>query len=140
MKNIFKHITAFVLAFMVLFSTFSFTVDMHYCGDTLVDTALFTKAESCGMQMDKIVENTTDQCSITKKDCCSEKQIVVTGQHDIKTDTFLFTPVTQLFLNAFVYTYVNRFEATVNQAVPFQNYIPPIVVKDIHKLDESYLI
>jgi len=35
MKNIFKHITAFVLAFIVLFSTFSFTVDMHYCGDTL---------------------------------------------------------------------------------------------------------
>jgi len=35
------------MAFVVLFSTMSFTVNMHYCGDTLVETAIFKKAKGC---------------------------------------------------------------------------------------------
>jgi len=34
------------MAFVVLFSTMSFTVNMHYCGDTLVETAIFHKAKA----------------------------------------------------------------------------------------------
>lgn len=38
------------MAFVVMFTTMSFTVDMHFCGDSLVDFSLFAKAESCGME------------------------------------------------------------------------------------------
>ncbi len=43
------------MAIVVLLSTMSFTLDMHYCGDTLVDIAVFKKAETCGMEMQKSI-------------------------------------------------------------------------------------
>ena len=45
MKQFSHKIMALVMAFVVLFSTMSFTVNMHYCGDTLVETAIFHKAK-----------------------------------------------------------------------------------------------
>ncbi len=140
MKSFFKNITAFTFTFIVLLSTVSFTVSMHYCGDTLVDAALFGKAESCGMEAMEMKKDITQKCSITKKDCCNEKQVIIKGQDDLKVDSFVFTATQQLFFTAYFYTYLNRFEAETTQFTPFQNYIPPLVVKDIHKLDESYLI
>ena len=41
MKQLLNKILSLSMAFVVLFSTMSLTVDMHYCGDTLVDTAIF---------------------------------------------------------------------------------------------------
>ena len=70
MKQVFHKIMSLLMAFVVLFSTMSFTVDMHYCGDTLMDTAIFHKAETCGMEMENPL---TDGCSITKKNCCSDE-------------------------------------------------------------------
>ena len=49
MNQVFHKIMSLVMAFVVLFSTMSFTVNMHYCGDTLVETAIFQKAKGCGM-------------------------------------------------------------------------------------------
>ena len=69
------------MAFVVLFSTMSFTINMHYCGNTLVDTAIFKKAKNCGMDMQN---STTKECSMTKKNCCSDKQIFVDGQDELK--------------------------------------------------------
>jgi len=69
------------MAFVVLFSTMSFTVNMHYCGDTLVETTLFNKAKGCGMEMEK---PSTEGCSITKKNCCDDKQLVIDGQDELK--------------------------------------------------------
>tara|TARA_R110002033_G_scaffold155892_1_gene192145 strand:+ start:131 stop:289 length:159 start_codon:yes stop_codon:yes gene_type:complete len=46
MNNNFYKIASFLMALLVLFSTFSFTVDKHFCGNTLVDTAVFGKGES----------------------------------------------------------------------------------------------
>ena len=60
------------MAFVVLFSTMSFTLNMHYCGDILVETAMFHKAEGCGMEMEK---PSAEGCSITKKNCCNDEQL-----------------------------------------------------------------
>ena len=64
MKKVLHKIMAFAMTFVVLFSTMSFTVNMHYCGGTLVETALFQKAKGCGMEMGN---PSTESCSITKK-------------------------------------------------------------------------
>lgn len=71
MKQFFHKIMASTMALVVLFSTLSFTVGMHYCGDVLVDTSMFHTAETCGMEMEKTV--TTSECSNTKKNCCSDE-------------------------------------------------------------------
>ena len=51
------------MAIVVLFSTMSFILNMHYCGDTLVEIALLSKAKGCGMkiEMDK---PSSESCTI----------------------------------------------------------------------------
>ena len=137
MKKVLHKITSFIMALVVMFSTLSFTVDMHYCGSTLVDTALFTKAKSCGMQMQ--TPSTTD-CSVIQKNCCSNKQLIVEGQDELQVTFNNFTFEQQVFVTAFFSTYINLFEGLENHIIPFKEYSPPLVVRDIHKLDEVYLI
>ncbi|CAM1368577.1 conserved protein of unknown function [Tenacibaculum soleae] len=125
------------MAFVVLFSTMSFTVDMHYCGDTLMDTAIFHKAETCGMEMENPL---TDGCSITKKNCCSDEQLAVDGQNELQLQVDKITFEQQVFIASFVYTYINLFEGLDNNVSSFEEYEPPLVVKQIFKIDETYLI
>ena len=42
------------LALLVLFSTVSFTIEKHFCGDILVDVAVFTEVEKCAMEAEEI--------------------------------------------------------------------------------------
>lgn len=125
------------MAFVVLFSTLSFTMNMHYCGDTLVETALFNKAEGCGMKMEKPA---TKECSITKKNCCNDQQLVVDGQSELQLQVDQISFEQQVFIASFVYTYINLFEGGKSNTVSFETYQPPLVRTQIFKLDETYLI
>ena len=137
MKQIFHKIMSFLMAFVVLFSTMSFTIYMHYCGDTLVETAIFHKAKGCGMEMEKPF---TDGCSITKKNCCDDKQLVVDGQDELQLQVDKISFEQQVFIASFVYTYINLFEGLDNNVSSFEEYDPPLVVRQIFKIDETYLI
>ena len=138
MKELFHKILSLAMAFVVMLSTMSFTVDMHFCGDTLVDSAVFKKAKSCGMEMNKDAPNT--DCSITKKDCCSDKQLLVDGQDELKISVDKISFEQQLFIASFYYTYTNLFEGLEEKVTAFSEYPPPLIVRRIYKLDETYLI
>ena len=71
------------MSFVVLFSTTSFAITEHYCGDTLMDTAIFSKASSCGME----TENTSSSsdCSSLDIDCCTDQQILKNAQDELQT-------------------------------------------------------
>ena len=138
MKEKLHRILSFSMALLVLLSTMSFTIDMHYCGDTLVDTAIFKKAETCGMEMQKSIP--PSECSITKKDCCSEEQLVVNGQDELKISFDTLTADQQLFVASFVYSYIQLFEGLEENVTSYKNYDPPLVSRQIYKLDETYLI
>lgn len=128
------------MAFVVLFSTMSFAIDMHYCGDTLVDTAIFKKAKTCGMEVEK--SNSDPECSVMKmkKDCCSEEQLVIDGQDELKLSLEKLTLEQQVFVTSFVYAYIQGFEGLQEKEPSFLEYPPPLIVRQIYKLDESYLI
>ena len=126
------------MSLVVLFSTMSFTIDMHYCGDTLVETAFFHKAKGCGMEMEDSTANS--DCSATKKGCCSEEQIIVQGQDELQLPFDKLTFEKQLFVTSFVYSYVSLFETLGESTISFLEYPPPIIVKKLYKLDETYLI
>ena len=136
MKQIFHKIVSISMAFVVLFSTLSFTIDMHYCGDTLVDTAIFKKAKDCGMDMQN---STTKECSMTKKNCCNDKQIFIDGQDELKIsfDTLSFEQ--QQFVVSFIQTFINLFEG-FDEEINTLEYKPPLVVRQLYKLDQTYLI
>jgi len=139
MKKVFHKILSVLMAFVVLFTTMSFTVDMHYCGDSLVDFSLFTKAEGCGMEKAQPAKS-CENPSMTEKSCCTDKQIVKEGQDDLKTSFNKLTFEQQTFVATFFYTYINLFEGLDENIVPFKDYSPPFIERDVQTLYETYLI
>nr|WP_317042524.1 hypothetical protein [Lacinutrix venerupis] len=126
-------ILSFTMAFVVLFSTLSFTVESHYCGSSLVDTAIFTKAKVCGEDI------TSDAPAM--KGCCKNEIEVVKGQDNLKLNVFDDLDLSQqLFITSFVYAYTALFESLPKQIIPHKNYSPPNLVFDIQLLDDVFLI
>lgn len=137
MKKVFHKIMSISMAFVVLFSTMSFVINMHYCGDTLVETAFFQKAKGCGMEMET---PSTEGCSVTKKSCCNDEQLVIGGQNELQLHVDKISFEQHLFIASFVYSYHNLFESLGEHITSYKQYIPPLVVRQLYKLDETYLI
>nr|WP_100615201.1 hypothetical protein [Confluentibacter citreus] len=124
------------LTLLVLVSTMSFTVEKHFCGNTLVETAVFTEAKGCGMDMSKF--QTTEN---KKNNCCKNEVEVVKGQDKLKTTAFDDLKYhQQLFFTSYVYSFVNLFEGLSEQIIPHKNYSPPNLVADIQVLDQVFII
>ncbi len=142
MKKISHKVLSFLMAIVVLFSTMSFTIDMHYCGDILVDTALFSKVKTCGMESETSSNNNlpSSDCSITKKDCCSNKHQAVTGQDELQLKIDKISFDNQIFAASFLQSHINLFESSEEVRPYLTDYPPPNIVRHIYKLDESYLI
>ncbi|WP_298554448.1 hypothetical protein [uncultured Algibacter sp.] len=120
------------LAIIVLFSTVSFTIEKHYCGDVLVDVSVFSEAEKCGMEALEILQ---------KKSCCKDEIDVIKGQDELKVSFFEELDFEQQqFITAFVYSYINGFESLPKQTIPHKDYSPPNLVADIQVLDQVFLI
>lgn len=126
------------MAFVVLFTTTSFSVDMHYCGGALVNTAFFKKAQTCGMEMQ--METASSNRSVVDKSCCHDEKIVVKGQKELKASYNDLKFHQQVFIASFVYSYINSFDELKEKETTFDDYPPPRIVKNIYKLDEVYLI
>ena len=137
MKQVFHKITSLLMAFVVLFSTMSYTVDMHYCGDTLVETAIFHKAKGCGMEMES---PSTEDCSVIKKNCCNDEQLLIDGQDELQLSINKISFEQQVFIASFVYTSINLFEGLEKNVSSYEEYRPPLVIRQIFKIDETYLI
>jgi len=119
------------MAILVLFSTVSFTVEKHFCGDHLVDMAIFSTAKKCGNSMEKT----------TYKSCCKDEVEVVQGQDELKFSSFEDLNLDQqIFIAAFIYSYSNLFQSLPKQIIPFKDYSPPNLVFDIQVLDQIFLI
>lgn len=125
------------MAVVILFSTLSFTLDMHYCGDTLVDVALFSKAKSCGMEINP---SYTCKTPTVKKGCCSETELIHQANDELRLLTHKLNFSQQLFVASFVYSYASLYQDLQEHVIPFKAYSPPLVVKDIQLLDEVFLI
>jgi hypothetical protein len=133
MKQVFHNTASVAMALLVLFSTVSFTVDKHFCGDFLVDQAVFSEAKTCGM------EHPAEGNMLTE-DGCSDQQVAVEGQKDLKISFDDLDLDQQVFLATFTWSYTNLFEGEAQAETPFFHYKPPLLVYDIHLLDETFLI
>ena len=61
-----------LMAFFVLASTVSWTVDKHICMGRVVSISVFEKAQGCDMPME------------STKTCCENESFTVKGQEDLK--------------------------------------------------------
>ena len=124
------------LAILVLLSTMSFTVEKHFCGDTLIDTAVFTKVEDCGMNM-----ASSQDVKENRNHCCTDQVEVVKGQDKLKITSFEdLKHHQQLSFASYVYVLANLFEGLPEQIIPHKNYSPPNLVADIQVLDQVFII
>ena len=124
------------MALLVLMSTISFTMEKHFCGDTLIDVAIFSKAITCGMDMEAV-----SKISSEKMSCCKEELDIVKGQDKLKKASFDELSYDQhSFLSALVYSFTDLFEGSIKQVVPHKDYSPPNLVTDIQVLDQVFII
>jgi hypothetical protein len=113
---------------------------MHFCCEKLVDIAVFSKAESCKDKVQK-KDNPTKKCTaFEEKDCCISKSYLKKGDNIVKKASNELQAQDIVFLNTFFYSYINLFEGLNENVVPFKNYRPPLLFKDIQILHETYLI
>ena len=128
------------MALLVLFSTMSFSVDMHYCGDHLVDFSLTEKVDSCTMKAE--MSNSSSECAAMEMemDCCSDVELVMEGQDDLKISMDQLSLDQQVFVASFVYSYAHLFEGLAENVIPFRDYSPPPLIRDIQILDQTFLI
>lgn len=138
MKQFFVKIAAILMTFVVLFSTMSFSISEHYCGEHLVDSSLFSKAESCGMEIQNPLSG--KDCSFQKDNCCDDVIKQFTGQSELKTNISNLTFEQQVFVASFVYSYINLFEGLETNVVPFKYYSPPLLVNDLQVTHQVFII
>lgn len=132
MKKFFHKLSSLAMALLVLFSTVSFTVDKHFCGEILVDQAVFSEAKTCGMH--------GDMPASAEDECCDEEKVLVEGQKELKMSFDDLDLEQQVFLASFTWSYTKLFEGDAQAETPFFHYKPPLLVYDIHLLDETFLI
>lgn len=138
MKKVFFKILSVFMAVVVVFTTMAMTVDLHYCGDSLVDLSLFQKSEGCGME--KPLTSNDFKSAVSQDSCCSDQQIVKEANNELKNTFDKFSFKQQILFVSFFYTYSNLFEGFNENIIPFKNYSPPFIERDIQKLYALYLI
>ena len=140
--NRFHQIISVAMAMLVFISTLSVSIEKHYCGEHLVDVAIFTEAESCGMEVsDKLIE-TSDEGKIIKKNmCCTDVVDLIEGQDELSLEqTIDLNTYQKVFIFSFAYAFSGSETLELQNETPFEHYTPPIVVKDIQVLNEAFLI
>ena len=140
MKSFFTKILSYVLAVSILFTTSSFTVDMHFCSNKLIDISILGKAKVCNDKVE-MKNSSTKQCSsIQEKNCCSNQTFFKKGVDNLQKANNEFQTENIVFLNSFFYTYKNLFEGLDKNIVPLKHYRQPLLSKNIQILNETYLI
>lgn len=125
------------MAIIVLCSTLSFSVHKHFCGPFLKDVSVIVPSHGCGME----TNDSKDACKISvEKSCCNDVVELVKGQDDLKIAAPTFDLDQQQFLIAFTYSYVSLFSGDDLENPSFKAYSPPLVIRDIPVLHQSFLI
>lgn len=136
MRTILHKTFSIALSLLVLFSTVSFTVEKHFCGDVLVDVSVFAEAQKCAMEAMEI-----EMAKITKKHCCKDTIDLVKGQDQLTIKKFEdFELNQQLFLTAFTYSYLTAFEDLSRHTIPHKYYSSPNLIANIQVRDQTFLI
>ena len=138
MKPMIHKITVLLMAVFMLASTVSWTVGKHFCLGSLVDIAFFHEAETCGIEMPLL----NDSAALDKDsdNCCTDEIVSVQGQDELSITQYDLSFGQQYFLAALTCYYINLFQPREQHYVPHSDYPPPILVRDIHVLDQVFLI
>lgn len=144
--------TALFMAFLLFLSTSGMTMDMHFCQGKLKRVNLFGKAKTCAevVACYKICQSKSKSKASGKKSChsndgdhsgcCNNAGLILDLDYDFggfvtselgSVQEHLLTPIVSDVLPSKVVQTLN---------VPYLNYKPPLLTRDIQVLVQSFLI
>ena len=134
--KVLRSISAIILAFLVLFSSTSFIIGMHFCGHYIENVALFSKANRCEMDAQfPPCEN------LANESCCNDQTIAHEGQ-DFKIS------IAQIDFSPAIDIITEQVPVLISEVVPitsvsfpeFYNYDPPLRSRDLTVSFQVFLI
>ncbi|RSK39943.1 HYC_CC_PP family protein [Mangrovimonas spongiae] len=136
MKTILHKTFSLVLSLLVLFSTVSFTVEKHFCDNTLIDVSFFSTVESC------CPEGAVNKKSeFQKQSCCKDTIDLVKGQDQLIIKKFEDLNLDQQsFFTTFAYSLLTVFEDLSQYIIPYKYYSQPHLVANIQVRNQVFLI
>lgn len=135
-----RTISVVVMAVLVLVSSSSFTLHMHFCQGQIQNLSLLSEARSCCMTKSASPCQTHKQSTErSDKPCCEDQSVVVDGQEQVGNEV-----VVTISQNEFVVVLYSLFSfLAVSPAAfvdSFAAYTPPLILHDIPVLVQSFLI
>lgn len=143
---------AITMAFLMFFTSVGFSMDMHFCGHQLKSFNLLGKAKNCyelaGVETPKTCQEKTeavslpDGCTLDKPDCCSNKTLHVQAdqnQRSQSNDIAENISLQHIILIARVFQSFKQTKIVSNTA-DFLHYQPPLILRDIPVLVQSFLL
>lgn len=140
MKSSFRNIISLSLALLVVFSTFSFTIEKHFCGETLVGKAVFSSAKKCSSEMHTCVAKESGHMNTKKDSCCSNKQENIIGQDELKTSSSSFDFLQFNYIIPFILILGNFLYELPFQEISQKYYKPPLLFADVQVIYQIFLI
>lgn len=137
MKAFIKKIMATILSLIVLFSSMSFTIDKHFCGETLIDVSYFGEADKCGMEG---MEMNSTAKKVKKKKCCKDETIFVESSTFDKEKLITLQSVDLEFVFSYAYSYINLYQSITLEKEYYKDFSPPDVEQDVQVLHQTFLI
>ena len=137
MEKIIKKITASILSFIVLFSSMSFAIDEHICGDQVMDVSYFGDADNCGM--DEI--DMSSNISVFKKNNCCKDQITLLQSSIFNKEKFInlqHVDAEVLFFKA--NSYLGAYKDIAIEIEYYTDFSPPDIAQDFQVLHQVFLI
>lgn len=136
--SVLHRVLSSVVAVLILLSTTSFTVKKHFCGDSLIDTSIFTELNKC---CDPVASLPASQTEVNFPDCCKDTLQIVEGPDHLILKSFeTLSYEQQIFLVAYATSYVNVLEHLPENYIPHQYYSPPKMLTDIQLQQQVFLI
>ena len=133
MNSIVNKITSFLIAFLVLFSTFSFTVDRHYCEGSLIAISYTGEVEVCK-------SDTKDGFSIKIKGCCSNEVHTIKGQDELQIHASKKLATKEQFVATDLIFYRSLFVDEFPEHNSDKEFSPKKVPINYQVLHQSFLI
>ncbi|WP_449555773.1 HYC_CC_PP family protein [Imperialibacter roseus] len=136
----FRKIFAILFSCIVLLSSMSFTINTHLCGGRVESVAFFVDASACSMNENPgcASDNHNPGGNLKRSDCCSDFSQLVEAQTDMKSTMSVDIPASS-YATQVVFT--SLFLAAERSSQRCSNeYVPPLIDRDIQVLVQSFLI
>lgn len=128
------------MAILMLVTSISFALDIHYCKGEFKSLSLFGKAKSCHKQkaISACPHHANMHKQAAKDDCCDNKTTFVKAEIEKFFSSIRLADSLSIACDS-VRTFYSK-KSLKNQAIIFEHYKPPLIRQDISVLVQSFLL